>query len=113
MMERVNRCEAQMWSITAQAAKLGVSVVIDCGLTRAAHRAKWADLAAGAGLAVRLHHLDVAPEERWRRVEQRNAEKGATYRLHVSRAMFDFVETIWEPPSEAEMARLSGMSASG
>ena len=108
MMERVNRCEAQMWSVAGAAAALGVPVVIDGGLTTAAHRAKWAALAAEAGLPVRLHHLSASPDERWRRVQGRNAERGETWRLDVTREMFDFVEGLWEPPTPEEMARLNG-----
>jgi predicted kinase len=109
MIERVNRCEAQMWSVARQAAAAGLPVVVDCGLTRADHRAKWRDLAASAGLAVRLHYLEVDREARWRRVQGRNAERGPTYRLEVTREMFDFVETLWEPPTAAEMAAMDGV----
>lgn len=40
-----------------------------------------------------LHYLDVPVEERWRRVERRNAERGEIFRLEFTRQMFDFVET--------------------
>lgn len=109
MMERVNRCEAVMWTVALDAARRGLSSVIDCGLTRADHRRKWADLAREAGLPVVLRHLDVPVEEHWRRVERRNTEQGDTYRLTVTREMFDFVETLWEPPTADEMAVLDGV----
>ncbi len=108
MMERLQRCEAQMWSVAERAAQLGVPVVIDCGLTREAERTKWAKLAASAGVPTSLHHLDVDADERWRRVQLRNAERGPTFRLEVTRAMFDFVEMLWEPPSDGEIERLNG-----
>ena len=108
MMERVNRCEAQMWAVALQAAALGAPIVVDCGLTRETHRSKWARLVAGAGLPVQLHHLDVDAEERWRRVQGRNAGRGPTYRLEVTREMFDFVETLWERPGDDELKSLNG-----
>lgn len=108
MMERVNRCEAQMWAVALQAIARDTPIVVDCGLTREAHRSKWAKLAADAGLPVRLHHLDVDAEERWRRVQARNVERGPTFRLEVTREMFDFVETLWERPSDDELASLNG-----
>lgn len=111
MVERVDRCEDRMWDVARQVALLGKPAVIDCGLTRASHRAKWAAWAAAAGLPVRLHHLDVPREERWRRVQARNAERGATYRLEVTPGMFEFVEGLWEPPTEAEMAAMDGVRA--
>ena len=108
MMARVERCEAQMWAVALQASELGTAVVVDCGLTREAQRAKWAKLAEQAGLPVRLHYLDVDIDERWRRVQARNVERGPTYRLEVTRAMFNFIESVWEPPSDAELERLNG-----
>lgn len=108
MMERVNRCEAQMWAVALQAAARGMPIVVDCGLTRESHRSKWTKSAAEADLPVRLHHLDVDREERWRRVQGRNVERGPTYRLEVTREMFDFVETLWERPSDDELRRLNG-----
>ena len=62
---------------------------------------------------MRLHHLDVDAEERWLRVQRRNVERGDTYRLEVTREMFDFVETLWEPPMDAEFARLNGIRITG
>ena len=109
MMERVNRCEQQMWAVTQQVARAGMSVIIDCGLTQAEHRSKWAELARSVGLPVRLHFLDIEAEKRWRRVQSRNLERGTTYRLEVTREMFDFVETLWEPPNAAEMQAMSGI----
>lgn len=108
MMERMNRCEAQMWAVALQMSALGTPIVVDCGLTSQAHRARWAMLAADAGLSVQLHHLDVDADERWRRVQSRNAQRGPTYRLEVTREMFDFVETLWEPPSDDELTALNG-----
>jgi hypothetical protein len=64
-------------------------------------------------MAVRLHLLDIAPEERWRRVQARNADRGPTFRLEVTREMFDFVETLWEPPAPDEMQRLDGVRVQG
>jgi len=69
---------------------------------------KWrfARLAGAEGFSVQLHILDVPLEERWRRVQARNEEKGETHQLQfeVTRDMFDFVESMWEPPGEAEKA---------
>jgi hypothetical protein len=48
-------------------------------------------------------------------VETRNAQKGETYQLgfDVTREMFDFVEGIWEPPTDAEMLAYDGVGSSG
>jgi len=113
-MERVERCSAQIWATAAQIAARGVPCILDLGFSLAAQRARYADLAREAGLSVQLHFLDASPAERWRRVEARNCQKGETYQLgfDVTREMFDFVETLWEPPSDAEMAACNGLRIS-
>lgn len=64
---------------------------------------------------MQLHFVDVPADERWRRVEMRNARKGETYQLgfDVTREMFDFVEGLWESPTDEEMAAYHGVRASG
>ena len=57
--------------------------------------------ARAAGVAVELHLLDVALEERWRRVERRNADEGAVV---ISRAELVGFERWWEPPDADELA---------
>ena len=41
-------------------------------------------------------------------MQGRNVERGPTYRLEVTRDMFDFVETLWERPSDEEILSLNG-----
>lgn len=108
-MERVNRCEAQIFAMAKQAARRGVSAVLDLGFTTKAHRDKFRALGEEAGLSVAVHFVDVPAEERWRRVEQRNAQQGETYSLTVDRGMFDFMEGLWEPPNETEWLAGGGL----
>ena len=51
-----------------------------------------------------MHFLDISKETRWDRVMKRNDEKGAIFEFEVSRADFDFMETWFEKPTEAEMS---------
>ena len=113
-MERVERCMTQIWATASQVAAAGVPCVLDLGFSQAASRARFAGLARDAGLPVQLHFVDVPADERWRRVEERNAGKGETYQLSfdVTREMFDFVETLWEPPADEEMAFYDGVKVS-
>jgi len=48
-------------------------------------------------------------------VEARNAQIKGTYQLgfDVTREMFDFVEGLWETPTEAEMLAYNGIRTSG
>jgi len=108
-IERVERCYAQMWRTASEIAGRSVAVVLDW------QRARYADLAAKASLPVKLHFLDIPVDERWRRVLLRNTDRGATHQLpfEVTREMFDFVESMWEPPTAAEVAALRGETVAG
>ena len=114
-MERVERCLTQIWAVVLRVAARNVPCVLDIGFGQTQSRARFADLAGVAGLSVQLHFIDVPAEERWRRVEARNAQKGETYQLgfDVTREMFDFVEGLWEPPTAAEMLAYNGIRSSG
>lgn len=108
-MTRIGRAEAQMWETAQQVLKQDLSVILDLGFTKAAHRQKFYDLAKAADAEACLHWVDISPDERWRRVQLRNAEKGETYAMDVPREMFDFMENEWEAPSKKELAAHNGM----
>lgn len=107
--ERVLRCEQQILATALDLARTGVPSILDLGLQRTDQRRRVADRAAAAGVGVRLHFLDIDVTERWRRVEQRNDQQGETFRVKVTRPMFDFIETIWQPPTPEEMSALDGV----
>lgn len=110
--ERVQRNGAQMRAMAEQLCEIDVPAVFDCGLTNADERAIFADWAEEMGYSVRLHFIDVPPDVRWGRVQKRNLEQAETFQFEVTRYMFDFIENIWQPPSDAEMARMSGIVVS-
>ena len=99
--------------MTVQLGRLNIPSVHDLGFLGRDQRERVTGAARAAGLATRLHILDLDREERWRRVAARNAEKGETYRLTVTRPMFDFVDRLWQPPSDDEMAAVGGGHAGG
>ncbi len=107
--ERVQRNTAQMRAMAEQLCELGIPAIFDCGFTNSAERAIFADWAEEMGYSVQLHFVDVPAETRWGRVQQRNHEQAETFQFEVTRPMFDFIESIWEAPSDAEMARMSGI----
>jgi predicted kinase len=109
MMERVGRCQLRIWETARQVAAQGTPCILEMGFNQRATRTRFAGLAREAGLAVQLHLLNVPAEERWRRVEERNASGGGHLTFALTRPMFDFVEQMWEPPDEAEMTALNGV----
>ena len=107
--ERLLRCERQILTTALELARIGVPSILDLGLQRIDQRRRIAEQARAAGIAAQLHFLDVDATERWRRVEQRNAQQGETFRVKVTRPMFDFIETIWQPPTNNEMLAFDGV----
>lgn len=103
-MERIERASSLIWTTTEEIARLSVPVVLEIGLTQRASRNEFYERARQADVTVKLHVVDAPAELRWARVEERNLDKGATYSMHVNRAMFDFVESMWEPPDSDELA---------
>lgn len=99
-LERVGRCLRQMQSVILQ---LDAPAVVDAGFTTRAERADFAAWVRAAERTPRLHLVDAPAAERWRRIENRNARRGPTYTLHVTRGMFDFMETLWQPPTPDEL----------
>ena len=106
--DRVQRSCAQMRATAEQVIAAGVPVVFDCGFTDRKERQIFYSWAEGLGCDVMLHFVDVDIETRWQRVQKRNAEKGETFMLEVTREMFDFMEGIWEAPAPDEMTRYRG-----
>ena len=106
---RVARCEKQIWSVARRLAKLGTPCVLDLGFQRAEHRQRYRKLVNEAGFVLKLHSVEADQGVRWCRVEERKSEKGSTYRLTVTRQMFEFFEASWSPPTHEEMAAMNGV----
>jgi len=106
--DRVQRCCSQMRDTAEQVIATGHAVIFDCGLTNRQERQIFYDWADNHGFSTSLHFLDVDPDTRWSRVSLRNAEQGTTYRIEVTRDMFDFMHTIWEAPDSDEMGQRNG-----
>lgn len=103
MIERVQRCEAQIWSTAAGVLAAGRPVILDLGLMRKADRDRVREIAEGAGLPLQFHYVTAPAEVRRARVAERNVVRGETFSITVTPEMFDFVEGIFEVPGAAEL----------
>jgi predicted kinase len=103
MIERVQRCEAQIWSTAAGVLATGTSVILDIGLLRRSDRARVREIAAAAELPLQFHFVTADVETRRARVAERNVVKGDNFAIEVSPAMFDFAEGVFEHPSPEEL----------
>jgi len=103
MLERVGRCEAQIWSAAAAALAAGTSVILDIGLMRRADRDRVRQIAEGAELSLQWHFVDAPQEVRRARVAGRNTIRGESFAIEVTPELFDFIEGVYEPPEPAEL----------
>ena len=103
MMERVERCEAQIWSTAAGVIAAGTSVVLDLGLLRRSDRARVAEIAQAVELPIQFHFVTAPQDVRRARVLERNEVRGENFAMPVNQEMFDFIEGVYEAPDEAEL----------
>ena len=104
MLERVGRCEQQIWSTAAAVMAAGTSVILDIGLMRRADRARVQEIAEAVELPLQWHFVDAPPEVRRARVADRNVIKGESFAIEVTPELFDFIEGVYEPPGPEELA---------
>ncbi|MBI1197446.1 MAG: AAA family ATPase [Phenylobacterium sp.] len=103
MIERVQRCEAQIWSTAAACLAAGTSVILDIGLMRRADRARVREIAEAAELPLQWHFVTASAEARRARVAERNVVRGENFAIEVTPELFDFIEGVYEPPEPAEL----------
>ena len=104
MLERVGRCEAQIWASAAAVLAAGTPVILDIGLMRRSDRARVRGIAEAAGLALRFHFVDAPQEIRRARVLDRNVVRGESFAIEVTPDLFDFIEGVYEAPEPQELA---------
>lgn len=102
-VERAARCEAQIWAVAEQLISRGIDVVLDIGLSKRDHRDRYRLRAAQAGAEPKLHYLDVDVEARRQRVRLRNEQRSGPFSFEVTDAMFDYLESAFEAPSDDEL----------
>ncbi len=103
MMERVQRCEAQIWATVAGVLAAGRPVILDLGLMRRADRDRVREIAEGVGVPLQLHYVTAPLEVRRARVAERGMIRGENFALEVAPDMFEFAEGVFEQPDAAEL----------
>ncbi|HZZ33299.1 MAG TPA: ATP-binding protein, partial [Phenylobacterium sp.] len=104
MVERVGRCEGQIWATAAGVLATGRSVILDIGLMRKADRERVRQIAEATDLPLQWHFVDAPAHVRRARVAGRNVVRGESFAIDVSPDMFDFIEGVYEPPEPAELS---------
>jgi predicted kinase len=103
MIERVGRCEGQIWATAAGALASGTSVILDIGLMRKADRDRVREIAEATGLALQFHFVDAPQAVRRARVLDRNLVRGESFAIEVTPDLFEFIEGVYEPPAPGEL----------
>jgi len=112
MMERVQRCYEQIWSVGEQILKIDGNVVLDLGFTTREQRAVFVRRGLELGVQAEVHYLDAPPDIRRQRVKIRNQEKDpSVYAFEVTDAMLDFMDPRFEIPDQDELK--NGLVVSG
>jgi predicted kinase len=101
-LERLERCERQMWALAEQLIERDVNVVFDVGLSTRDQRERLRMLVAQTRAESKLHYLDVNLETRRARVLSRGPRTRAQS-FEISPAMFDAMENYFEPPTDDEL----------
>lgn len=109
--DRISRCEDLIAQQSLDRALRKESTILDLGFSTAVHRKRCIDLFLSRRVRVETHFLDVPADVRWSRVQQRNANKGETFAMSVDRQMFDYIESIFEPPEAIEGAEIKCIHA--
>lgn len=102
--QRVDRCESLIYETSKEVLSAGGVVILDLGFIRKARRDRAHAFASSKALQAQLHYVTAGQAVRQKRVEQRNLERGPTYAMGVTPAMFDFAEKFFEAPTEYELA---------
>ena len=105
-IERVERCERQIWASAMEAIRCERDVVLDLGFTERRQRARFAEWARNAGVELVTYFVTADSDVRRARVQKRNVEKAETYQFEVTDDMFDFMEGLFEPPTDEEPGTL-------
>lgn len=103
MIERVQRCEAQIWSTAAGVLAAGTDVILDIGLMRKDDRERVREIVRETGLVAQWHFVTASAEARRARVADRNVVRGEGFAIEVTPEMFDFIEGVFEAPDPDEL----------
>ena len=99
----LEKVEHELWRLTQEILRLGLSVVLDFGLWARIERDKMRTVARGLGVGVELHYVEVPTDELWRRIEARNSAPPWDNEP-IGRTDLDEWLAIFQAPDAAELA---------
>lgn len=103
LVERVARCEGQIWSSAAAVLAAGTPAVLDLGLLRRADRDRVREIVEAVEVPAQWHYVTAPEAVRRARVAERVRVHGQDLPLQTTPDMFAFVEGVFEAPDAAEL----------
>ncbi|MGI8940122.1 MAG: AAA family ATPase [Iamia sp.] len=97
------KVEHELWQLAQETLRLGLGVVLDFGLWARTERDEMRSVARGLGVGVELHYLDVAANELWRRIDERNSQPPWDA-YPIRRADLDGWLPLFQAPDAGELA---------
>ena len=107
VVPRIERCEHLIWTLTEQALASDIPVVLDVGMATKRAREKFQTLCERSGCQYQFVFVDASLEVRSQRVRDRTEQSSSTGDLPVSEAIFAFTNAQFQPPTVAELDKLS------
>ncbi len=103
-LERTERCETQIWKVAQQILALGNDVIFDLGFFKREHRDRFRRKASELGIPFQFHFTTADREVRRERVRIRNQNAAEALSIEISDSIFNWAESWFEEPAEAELA---------
>jgi predicted kinase len=101
-IERAQRCIDQIWIVTERMIEANTSVVLEIGLIQRGDREDFFRRVDVCGYDLTIHVVDAPRALRRARVQERNAQQGATFSMVVPPEIFELASDLWEPLEEQE-----------
>lgn len=102
-LERTERIEVQILKESLKVLSKSINIILDIGFFKKTQRQRVLEFYHQNKIETEIHYLDIDKQTRWLRVDERNKKKTATFEFEVSREIFEFCETIYEPLDEVEL----------
>lgn len=96
--------EALLWEVASRALVLGTNVILDYGFWAREEREDYRSRAKQLGASSEVHFLDVPPEELFRRLAHRNAQRSPTS-FYIPEAMMQPWIGFFQKPTLDELER--------
>jgi len=106
IMERVDKCEKQIWELSKKISDRDWDVILDLGFTKREKRRLFQQLAKEHNKEVQLHYVFAEYTLRRKRVLNRNVNKGETFSFEVTPRVFEFMEKEFHKPAESELKNI-------